>query len=58
LTEAEKDLSRDNKKKDSKALFYIFQAVNKTIFPKDSSINKVQTSMGHSSNNLSRDGKS
>ena len=30
----ERDLLRDNKKKDSKALFYIFQAVHESIFPR------------------------
>eukprot|EP00253_Pinus_taeda_P026366 PITA_26366 len=33
LSQAERDLLRDNRKKDSKALFYIFQAVHESIFP-------------------------
>ena len=34
LTHAEKDALRDNRKKDSKSLFYIFQAVHESIFPR------------------------
>ena len=34
LAHAERDLLRDNRKKDSKALFYIFQVVHKSIFPR------------------------
>jgi hypothetical protein len=34
LSQAEKDLLKDNKKKDSKALFYIFQGVHERIFPR------------------------
>lgn len=34
LTQAEKDLLKENKKKDSKALFLIFQGVNESIFPR------------------------
>ena len=33
LTAAERDLLRDNRKKDSKALFYLFQSVHESIFP-------------------------
>ena len=33
LTQAERDFFRDNKRKDSKALFYIFQAFHESIFP-------------------------
>ena len=33
LTAAERDLLKDNRKKDSKFLFYIFQSVHKSIFP-------------------------
>ena len=32
LTQAQRDLLRENRKKDSKALFYIFQAVRESIF--------------------------
>eukprot|EP00253_Pinus_taeda_P019205 PITA_19205 len=34
LSQQEKDVLRGNKKKDSKALFYIFQAVHESIFPR------------------------
>lgn len=34
LSQAERDLLRDNKKKDSKALCYIFQAFHESIFPR------------------------
>lgn len=33
LSQQEKDLLRDNRKKDSKALLYIFQEVHESIFP-------------------------
>ena len=35
LSQAKKDLLRDNRKKDSKSLFYIFQEVHEIIFLKD-----------------------
>ena len=34
LTQAEKDLLKDTRKKDSKALFYLFQAIHESIFPR------------------------
>jgi hypothetical protein len=34
LSQAEKDLLKENKKKDSKALFFIQQAMEESIFPK------------------------
>ena len=34
LTQAERDMLRDKQKKESKALFYIFQAVHESIFPR------------------------
>eukprot|EP00253_Pinus_taeda_P016759 PITA_16759 len=34
LSQVERDLLRDNKKNDSKAPFYIFQAVHESIFPR------------------------
>ena len=34
LTTTERDLLKDNRKKDSKALFYIFQAVHESIVPR------------------------
>ena len=34
LSQQEKDLLRDNRKKDSKALFYIFQVVHESVFPR------------------------
>lgn len=34
LTQAEKDLLKDNRKKDSKALFFILQGVHERIFPR------------------------
>lgn len=33
LPKSKKDLLRDNKKKDSKSLFYIFQAIHESIIP-------------------------
>ena len=34
MSQAEKDLLKDNKKKDSKALFFILQGVHENIFPR------------------------
>ena len=34
LRQSEKDVVRDSRKKDSKSLFYIFQAVHESIFPR------------------------
>ena len=34
LTQAEKDLLKSNKKNDSKALFYLYQAVHESVFPR------------------------
>ena len=34
LSQQERDFLRDNKKKDSKPLFYIFKAVHESIFPR------------------------
>ena len=34
LTQAEKDLLKNNRKKDAKALFYLYQAVNESVFPR------------------------
>ena len=34
LTQAEKDLLKRNRKKDSKALFYLYQAVHQSVFPR------------------------
>ena len=34
LTTTERDLLRDNRKKDSKALFYLFQSMHESIFPR------------------------
>ena len=34
LTTTERDLLSDNRKKDSKALFYLFQSVHESIFPR------------------------
>lgn len=34
LSQVERDLLRDNRKKDSRSLFYIFQALHKSIFPR------------------------
>ena len=34
LTQAEKDLLKSNRKKDSKALFYLYQAVHESVFPR------------------------
>ena len=33
LTTIERNLMRDNRKKDSKSLFYLYQAVHESIFP-------------------------
>jgi len=42
LTQAQRDLLRENKKKDSKALFYIFQAVHESIFPRVATTTKFK----------------
>ena len=34
LTQAKKDLLKSNKKKDSKALFYLYQVVHESVFPR------------------------
>ena len=34
LTQVEKDLLKSNRMKDSKALFYLYQAVNESMFPR------------------------
>ena len=34
LTQAEKDVLKNNRKKDSKALFLLYQAVNESVFPR------------------------
>ena len=34
LTQAEKDLLKSNRKKDSKSLFYLYQAVHESVFPR------------------------
>jgi len=34
LTQVENDFLRDNRKKDSKSLFYIFQVVHDNMFPR------------------------
>ena len=34
LTHAEKDLLKSNRKKDSKSLFYLYQVVHESIFPR------------------------
>eukprot|EP00253_Pinus_taeda_P009481 PITA_09481 len=34
LTQAQKDLLKSNKKKDSKALFFLYQAVHESVFPR------------------------
>ena len=34
LTQAEKDLLKSNRKKDSKALFYLYQTVHESVFPR------------------------
>ena len=40
LSQAERDLLRDNRKKDSKSLFYIFQEVHESIFPRVAAVMK------------------
>lgn len=42
LTQAERDLLRDNRKKDSKSLFYIFRAVHESIFPRIAATTKTK----------------
>lgn len=42
LTQAERDLLRDNRKKDSKCLFYIFRAVHESIFPRIATTTKTK----------------
>ena len=44
LTVAERDLFRDNKKKDSKSIFYLYQAVQESIFPRISATTKSMES--------------
>ena len=34
LTQAEKDILKSNRKKDAKALFLLYQAVNESVFPR------------------------
>ena len=34
LTQAEKDLLKNNRKKDSKALFYLYQPIHESVFPR------------------------
>src|ERR1700733_7340026 len=34
LTQAEKDLLKSNRKKDSKALVFLYQAMDKSVFPR------------------------
>ena len=34
LTQAQRDLLKENRKKDSKSLFYIFQSFHESIFPR------------------------
>ena len=34
LTQAEKDLLKSNKKKDSKALYFLYQVVHESVFPR------------------------
>ena len=34
LTQAKKDLLKSNRKKESKALFYLYQAVHESVFPR------------------------
>eukprot|EP00253_Pinus_taeda_P036606 PITA_36606 len=40
LSQVERDLLRDKRKKDSKALFYIFQAVHESVFPRVAAVMK------------------
>ena len=41
LMATKRDLLKDNRKKDSKALFYLFQSVNESIFPRIIAAKKV-----------------
>ena len=34
LTQAEKEIMKSNKKKDAKALFFLYQAVHESVFPR------------------------
>ena len=40
LTQAKRDVLRDNKKKESKSLFYIFQEIHGCIFPRVTAVTK------------------
>jgi hypothetical protein len=40
LTQAEKDVLKDQRKKDGKVLFYIHQAIHESILPRVASSNK------------------
>ena len=54
LSQAQKDLLKENKKKDAKALIFIQQAMEESVFPTGCSSYKVQACMGHSTKILSR----
>ena len=40
LTQVEKDLLKSNRKKDSKALFHLYQAVHESVFPRIVEVNR------------------
>ena len=42
ITHEDKDLLKSNKKKDSKALFYLNQAIHESIFPRIASVKKYK----------------
>ena len=57
MTQAEKELLKSNKKKDSKALYFLYQAVHESVFPRIAAA-KTSKEVANSQDNLSRHGKS
>jgi hypothetical protein len=56
LTQDEKDVLKDQRKKNGKALCYIHQAMHESILPRVASAKQSQGSMGHITKHLSRYG--
>ena len=56
LTQAEKDVLREQRKKDGKALFYIQQAMHEIILPILAAKTNAMESMGYIGDYLSRFG--
>jgi hypothetical protein len=58
ITQAEKDVLKDQRKKDGKTMFYIHQAMHESILPRVCINKESQGGMGHIKNLLSRYGQS